>query len=102
MSSSVKTSQQGELTDAEKRLAIIAELKQNGFVQGDTQTGCRCDTCDKPIPGKRGWWRKTSYEYDEWDGYCIGCAHDWLHQYDEMTKEDMARMIGGESCKQIN
>lgn len=59
------------------------ELKVNGFVQGDTQTDVRCEHCDKPVPGKRGWWRKVSYEYDEWTSLCKPCAVAYVHHWDD-------------------
>jgi hypothetical protein len=77
------------------RTAMLAELRQAEFVQGDDQTGCRCETCDKPVPGPRGWWRRASAEYDEWDVYCVDCAYGWLHQYDDFDMEAFEALSTG-------
>lgn len=47
------------------------ELRQVGFMRGQ-YSGNECSVCDKPC-GK-GWWQRVSYEYDEWEVYCRGCA----------------------------
>lgn len=59
------------------------DLRRNGFIQGDRgSTGFRCVDCGRGIGGSMSWWKKISYEYDEWDCWCRECANRNLHQYD--------------------
>jgi len=62
--------------------AVRRELIQAGWQHGGT-TEVTCEDCEKSCNGKRGWWLKTSYEYDEWKCLCRSCAYAEIHQYDD-------------------
>jgi hypothetical protein len=55
------------------------------FQTAGTDWSCYCDRCDKftdnmPPPGTKMIWRKTSYEYDEWECLCEHAEREqWLH-----------------------
>lgn len=49
-------------------------LADCGFLQGDRDAQGECEACGKTANGRRGWWRRFSYEYDEWDCCCRSCA----------------------------
>lgn len=68
----------------------------------DTQWSCYCSKCDAyddnmPPPGTRFVWRKTSYEYDEWESDCEHAyRQEWLGvqttDWIAMAAEDGARV----------
>lgn len=62
------------------------ELQVNQFSQGDTQLATSCEDCNRTLPARQQWWRKSSYEYDEWDCRCRKCALAWIHQYDDFDE----------------
>lgn len=60
------------------------ELQRAGYQQGQIgTTSVDCEDCGKNASGKRGWWKKVSYEYDEWECLCKNCAYAELHKYDD-------------------
>jgi len=54
------------------------------FSKADS-AGNACDDCEKPA--RHGWWRRASYEYDEWDCRCFACAYKWMHRFDDFQEE---------------
>jgi len=73
---------------------IRAELIKAGFQQsGVGANGQTCCDCNRSIGGRRGWWMRTSYEYDEWECWCIHCAYDRLHQYDDFDEEEYMKQM---------
>ena len=65
-----------------------------GFQQGQKgTTDVECEGCEKNASGKRGWWQKISYEYDEWKCLCRNCAYDELHQWDNFDSEAYERAM---------
>jgi hypothetical protein len=63
----------------------IADIRKNGFVRG-CSAGAKCDDCEKPCG--RGWWMRVSYEHDEWDCYCRGCAYRKVHEWDDVEIDE--------------
>lgn len=61
-----------------------AELRRAGFLPGEA-AGNACVDCGKQC--QRGWWKRVSYEYNEWECWCRDCAYTELHKYDDV---DMA------------
>jgi len=61
----------------------IREIRRAGYLPGET-AGWNCSDCEKSC-GK-GWWRKTNYEYDEWECYCRPCAYQAVQRQKERPK----------------
>ncbi len=71
----------------------IKEIKQAGFRRGELGGGT-CESCDKNCG--RGWWRKVSYEYNEWECSCRDCAFIEIHKYDNFNFEEYMRIANRE------
>ncbi len=70
------------------------DVKKAGFVQGEKSlTDCRCADCRKTVNGLRSWWTKVSYEYNEWEGYCLKCAYDAVHRWDDFDEKEFERIM---------
>ena len=70
-------------------------LESYQFQQGKVGDGSEitCDDCGKPCRGQRGWWRRSSYEYNEWDCRCRACALDYCKQYETLDVDEYKRII---------
>ena len=70
-------------------------LESYNFQQGEVGNGpgITCDDCDKPCGGLRGWWMRTSYEYDEWACKCRKCALAYCEQYETFDFEEYQRIV---------
>jgi hypothetical protein len=62
-----------------------------------------CDSCrthynDPPTPtGTLMVYYRCSYEYDEWETTCLQCLYDnWFH-WQNLTDEDVKKMLGNEA-----
>ncbi len=68
-------------------------LESYHFHQGEVGdgTGCTCEECDRPCGGKRGWWLRTSCEYDEWSCNCRVCALDYCERYETFDADQYQR-----------
>ena len=68
-------------------------LESYHFRQGEVGNGpeIRCEGCDKPCSGLRGWWRRTSYEYHEWDCKCRKCALEYCKRYETFDADEYQR-----------
>ncbi|QDV86953.1 hypothetical protein [Planctomycetes bacterium TBK1r] len=76
------------------RASDTEDLRRNGFIQGNSDSyDATCGTCESTCNGSRGWYRKTSYEYDEWDCYCRKCAIEWIHQWDDFDFDAAMREL---------
>lgn len=64
-------------------------LESYHFRQGEVGNGTEitCEDCNKPCKGQRGWWRQTSYEYNEWDCKCRACALDYCEEYETQAEQ---------------
>ena len=57
------------------------------FTRGDPDSDGNCETCDKRIRARRGYFRQTSYEYDEWEGICRKHAVEHLEMIQIISKQ---------------
>ena len=59
-------------------------LESYGYHQGEIGEclEATCDTCGKACAGNRGWWKKVSYEHNEWDCTCRACALEYADFYE--------------------
>lgn len=68
-----------------------SKLKSSGYSQGNPGTrDIQCDECGKPAHGLRGWWMKTSHEYDEWEVFCRKCL---LAKFKQWGERDIAMFM---------
>ena len=59
------------------------DIRQAGFLPGES-AGHVCSDCGRGCG--RGWWVRTSYEYNEWEGYCRECAYRYAHKWDHLQE----------------
>ncbi len=64
-------------------------LKAYGFetAKPGDGVGVECCDCDKPCAGRRGYWLRTSIEYDEWDVRCRPCALAHVALYEDFDAD---------------
>lgn len=65
-------------------------LESYHFRQGEVGNGpeITCEDCDKACSGQRGWWQRTSYEYNEWDCKCRACALAYCERYETFDVDE--------------
>ena len=79
------------------RYMMKRDVIEAGFRQGEkTLTECQCADCHKTVNGLRSWWTKVSYEYNEWEGYCLNCAYELVHRWDGFNEEMSAALMFGQ------
>lgn len=82
------------------KLHSVKMIRSYGFkkaAKGDGR-GATCDDCQKRVGGHLGWWRKTSYEYDEWECLCRRCASDYVENYESFNEADFDAMLADQGA----
>lgn len=73
---------------------IRRELRQAGYQNGDAGSSVgSCAGCERSVNGRRGWWLSMFSDCGfEWECWCVECAYQRLHQYDDFDFDEMIRL----------
>ena len=69
-------------SETEGQILPAATIKDNHENEIGECLEATCDTCGKACAGNRGWWKKVSYEHNEWDCTCRACALEYADFYE--------------------
>lgn len=74
------------------------ELNANFNRAEDVRSGMTftCCNCELPVRPFKQWWKRVSYEYDEWECYCSRCALHNVHLFDDFDDEAFIAIMGRE------